>query len=1704
MFITTLGYTQENCTNGFDDDGNGLIDSQDPACFACYDVNYALIQEDFEDYNCCPFMESQTECINGWQSTSNTPEYFNTCNFVGIPPDIPAVPLPIASGAGAVGIGSWDERMGTCLDNALLGGESYDISFYAGFNSTEFYESDLNVEFTLWGTFDCSILSPVDQNLCSNFDYGWFEIGTFSVVGVENDSWILFSGSFIAPSLVNAISIGHSCDFINDYGGFQYHFLDDIEISGNVGTLLSEIPEISVSGNCMDGVILETNISDGLAYQWYVGLNAIPGATTNPYQLNPAQNGLYQVSVLDNLGCTLFSQQFVVNIDLDVLDDAESIITDASCPTGSDGMIELSYDSPNLPITVIWSNGATTSTIDNLAPGTYSVTITDSNGCFTSDTYTVGHPENVEATLIGDCLNGVFISIDDISGATYQWFLDGVLIPGATSNPYEITSDYSGMYHVSASIGITCIESNPIEVDIDVDVLDINGEVVDLLCHGMPIGSIDLFDIDMNLPLTYSWSNGDETQEINNLEAGIYNVTVVDANGCYGEAGFTVDTPAEFINTLIVVQPNMGNPGNAGILTAGGVMPYTYAWNNGNDQPSDNNLVAGSYSITVTDANGCFEIFEFEIISNYIVIENHTDESCTDACDGSILLSIDGGNSDYSIEWNNSISGFNPTQLCSGMYSYTVTDSEDSPFVGSITINTSSAMIISAEYEDTLCANSNTDIVISVSGGNPPFTYLWDSGSNLDTLIGVGAGIYSVEVIDFLGCSVVDTFIIDSLPLIELQFETTPTGCDGEEIGGIDLTINNGIEPFDISWSNDSISEDIIDLGSGWYFVTVTDSIGCIVKDSVQINASSGIEVMAVVDPVNCNGEEDGSILLDISGGELPYNITWSNDEKSESIENLSPGLYEVTIVDAAGCTWSENYNVILNSDIKISSEIVDNQCFDGSNASIELTIEYAYSHYIITWEDGSSEENRYNLSAGDYHFMLIDSFGCTYLDSFTITEGIEITYQSVISEPGCNGANDGLISISPITGAFPFSYQWSSGGNLNQLNDLSSGAYFLTITDNNDCVKLDTFVLLENSDLEVIETLSHNLCYGDYGGTISLNISGGNQPYDILWNNNETSAEIEDLPAGDYFVTVVDANDCTASYMYTLLEPDSLQIEDIVMLPLCFEDLGSIDLQGDGGTPGYTFLWSTGETDPHVNISPGSTYSVTMTDMNLCTKSKTYIIDDILEIEIITTSIIDPSSLNNDGSIALEVSGGTFPYDVTWDNGMEGLMIDNLGVGTYTATVLDANNCTQTITIELSNEPISVFGLISNNLCFGDCYGLIDLTIEGGSEPYTITWSDGQFGTNASSLCNGEYQATIIDGLGEEIISELFIITSPNVIIIDGQAYDISCIDMNDGSIIVTPNGGEGPFGYNWSNTMVGDSIANLSPGDYSVTIMDNNGCSESGIYTIEDIPLIEIDIETLPYDCENPMGTIIFNGENIYDYPYLLNGNPAIPNNQNEITDLEPDTYQLSYVINETCIVNIETVIISANADDDFELSDIEFTVFEGEEVDLSIKLDEDPLLSDFTVDWSIVNSYECTLMNEFGQCIEVLIIALESETVEVVITDDDGCETILEAKIIVEEGRTEIYLPNAFSPNNDGINDEFTITTNDEDLFIESMIIFDRWGNIVYSQKQTDLQNFISWTGEFNGKKVDPNVFVYRLEVVTGKGETEVLFGDLAVVW
>jgi len=1704
---------QEICNNCLDDDGNGLIDSQDPACIPCYAAMTIIDEGNFENYDCCPStytisgVEDGINCLNdGWGSASfGTADYFNTCDYIGEGGSgQPLIPQPFPSGFGAVGFGSnvdWNayEYVGTCLETPMNSDENYFISFYIGFNSSNTWSSDLNVEIVLFGTEDCSNF-PASWNgeKCMSLYNGWSEILTIPVQGFSEGSWLYVEKSFIAGMNIAAIAIGHECSTV----GQQYHFLDDVKIVSI--PFISEIPEITLSGNCVDGVYLEANISGATAYQWFLDDEAIPGAITNPYQIDPSQSGIYQVSVLDNLGCNLISAPLFVDIELDEL-EIQATLTEQTCASIDNGSIELSIDSPNMPFTIAWSNGDNTAIVENLYAGTYTVTVTDANGCSATETYILELPENIYVGISGDCISGIELYVDDdIAWAEYQWYLDGFLIPGAETNPYSVSADSPGEYYVLVSNGLDCVESYPIQVEPELEILDFNGNITDLMCFGLPTGSVDIVVDQGNFPLTYIWSNSETSEDIQDLEAGTYTVTVTDSDGCFGIMDFTVESPDSFINTIVVMQPDMQNLGSAAITSTGGVSPYSYQWSNGNTTNSDDNLSSGSYSITVTDINGCQEIFEFVITADFNVITTSTDVLCFGSCNGTISLIVDGPDVVYSVVWDDvNLNGFMLNNLCAGTYNYVVVDDGGSSFGGTVTVSEPDEINITETYESFICDFSgSTDIALVVSGGIFPYSYFWTNGEINDTLFNVGFGSHSVTVTDNNGCTAYSTFVVDTFPSLDLSFVTSLTGCNGESDGSIDLTVSEGLAPLMYQWSNDSITEDLIDLAQGTYAVTVTDANNCSAIDSVDVNVDPGIEVSDSFSNINCPDFDDGSIYLEIIGASNDYNIIWSTASDSNYIFDLPPGDYSVTITTIDGCTWTQSYALSLNSDLDITAEVVDNPCFQGQEGSINLQIENNNSPYSILWNNGSMDEDLSNISAGLYEFSLIDSFGCAYNYSYDVVEGLDFVYSTSLTEPECNGASDGSINITPSAGALPFSYLWSTGETTKSISNIPAGYYYLTITDNEGCIKLDTFLLAENSNLEVSENTVHNLCYGDSQGQISLAISGGLAPYEVMWSNTATTTILSSLSTGEYSVLITDALGCTINQQYTVTQPDSLGIIDAIELPLCHDDLGSISIEGFGGIEPYTFSWSNGATSSTIIIEPGNTYNVTLTDANNCFVTQDFIVEEIVDIDIVVLSVSQSGSSNDNGEIVIDVSGGTSPYQILWDDGQIGLIASGLGYGIHTVNVIDANGCMAQLSINIDYDPLLIQATLTHNLCYGECKGTVVLEISEGILPYIIIWSDGQTTQTATDLCNGIYQATIVDATGSDIITEVFNILSPTQINIDGQVFDISCVGIDDGQIGVDASGGSLPFEYSWDNGMTSKDIISLSPGVYQVTVIDENDCINSSSYTLEDIPLIDFELGIKDFDCDDEFTSIEVIGDNIYNYPLYINDIEVILDENNQIINLVPGSYRLSYEINETCIIHLDEIEIVNPNETQINLN-IESAVLKyGDLLELTLDITSEIAITGFSIDWKVINYFECTETYDEGQCKTITITAEENEVVEVTFTNSRGCTKSLIVEIRVDD-TVDLYIPNVFSPNGDGINDFFNIKSNHKDISVNRFMIFDRWGNNVYFQQNVLLSELLSWNGLFGDKNAVDGVYVYLLELTTKSGKSIIKAGDVTLI-
>ena len=1091
---------------------------------------------------------------------------------------------------------------------------------------------------------------------------------------------------------------------------------------------------------------------------------------------NLTPNTSYQWRVKSECG-SVFSDNWTTDnfstLSLSILAYASENISHVLCNGQSNGSIDISFGGGVAPYTFSWSNGATTEDISNLSIGNYSCTITDAlNQTTTSGTITVTEPLVIN--------------------------------------------------HSEVATNTSCFNGND--------------------------GSINLTISGGTTPYSYAWSNGGTTQYMTGLSSGSYTCTVTDANGCtYTTNSISISAPSAISTTETSTNISCfgGNDGSINLTPNGGTAPYTYAWSNGATTQNISSLSAGIYTCTVTDVNGCIFTTNGISLSSPSGISTtaiSTNISCFGGSDGSINLTPNGGTAPYTYAWSNGATTQNISNLSAGMYTCTITDVIGCvSSTSGISLSSPSAISTTETSTNISCFGGNDgSINLTPNGGTAPYTYAWSNGATTQNISNLLAGAYTCTVTDANSCTYTTSSINVSAPSAISATETViNASCSGGD-GSIDLTVTGGSMPYTYVWSNGATTQDISSLSAGGYTCTVTDANSCTYTTSnINITSPSGISITNTTTDVNCFGGNNGSINLTTSGGAVPYTYAWNNGATTQNVFNLSAGTYTCTITDANGCTYTTSSISISSPSAIFTTETATNtNCFGGNDGSINLTLHGGTVPYTYAWSNGATTQNISSLSAGAYTCIVTDANGCTYTtSSISISSPSAISATETSANASCFGGNDGSINLTSSGGTAPYTYAWSNGATTQNLASLSAGTYTCTVTDANGCTYTTSSISISSpSAISTTETVINASCLGG-DGSIDLIVTGGSTPYTYAWSNGATTQDISSLSAGTYTCTVTDANGCT--YTTTNINVSStsgISVTNTTTDVNCFGgNNGSISLTPNGGTAPYTYSWSNGATTQNIsNLSAGA-YTCTITDVSGCTYTLSNIMVNSPSVISTTETVINTNCFgSNDGSINLTPNGGTAPYTYSWSNGATTQNVSNLSAGVYTCIVTDVNGCTYTTSSISISSPtaISTTETVINASCLGGD-GSIDLTVTGGSMPYTYSWSNGATTQDISSLSAGTYTCAVTDANGCIYTTTNINVSSQSGISVANTITDVNCFGGNDGSIDLTPTGGTAPYTYAWNNGATTQNLSSLSAGAYVCTVTDANGC----IYTLNNM---------------------------------------------------------------------------------------------------------------------------------------------------------------------------------------------------------------------------------------------------------------------------
>jgi hypothetical protein len=1249
------------------------------------------------------------------------------------------------------------------------------------------------------------------------------------------------------------VNVSQQPTFVWSNGGTT-QIIDSLSVGTYVCTLTDE-------NNCVatDSVTIyePTQIIDSLTVGTIICNGGYTSATLNisggtpPYTENWStnQNQIYagnvSYTVIDSSGCQLTNSFTVSQPNPTIL--TLQIVDSISCNGTNDGSLYANISGGIAPFTYLWTNNFNsdslyTDTISNLGPGRYFCTITDSNNCITNSLISLNEPiaitvlqTNTNTLCYGDT-NGV--TILNISGGDGNYTLDAF------------------------------------------------GQTLPLLGNNI-ISSSQFFP--------------------GGIPAGTYPFTVTDGAGCmiYDTIIITQPDIISTINTVNNISCYGLTDGNATINISGGTPPFVEDWAGYNP----NALAQGIYSFTITDDNGCVFSDSITIIEPdslyYTTTSNNI--SCFGLSDGNATINISGGVAPYSQNWGAS----DPLALSVGMHYYTISDTNGCSLNDSIFITEPTELLVSISSTNITCyGGNNGTATLSVSGGTPSYLENWFGYDNF----ALTAGTYFFGVTDSNGCSVNDSVTITQSQ-DSLTSTLNPTNLSSCLVydGSIDQNIIGGTPPYTYLWNNGDTTEDISGLMAGTYSVTTTDTNGCFTTASIFVDQpSDSLRLNLLPSDYNgyniaCYGDSSGTISANTTGGHGLISYSWSTGDTNIIANNLTEGSFSVTVTDTSGCSLTDSTILVAPQVLSSSYTTTDVLCYGDSTGSATVIFSGGVTDYLLSWGNFTlpllNGNNTFSsgtiIPQGIYPYSVTDLNGCSISDTILIGQPDSLYPSFIVSDyngfnVSCEGGQDAEVDLIINGGSSPYNALFSSSLSISINNELDTtavslllaGTYSYSISDTNGCLFSDSIILSEPPRLSSLTQLINNVsCYGSCDGAMTLFANGGVSPYNYIWNSDSTQTDTAtNLCAGTYVVQVQDLNGCISSSLDSISEPNNIPIslDSITDNSVYGGNIGNIYVTLNSSSTTVLYNWSgpngfTANTEDISNLYAG-TYILNTTDSLGCS-TDTFIVDQPLSLsaslDYVTNNICWG---RNQGAIAITPDGGDSVYTYLW-TGPNGFTstdedIDSLIAGTYT---LELSDTTNTITYSfdvLENDEVIVY----SNGATADCYdgsAIVTAYGFGGTPPLNTYWSNGDTGIS-TTLVVGTHAVTVIDVYGCNSTDSVTIEPGDSLSLFANSTM-ISCFGLSDGIVeVIITDGGTAPFLYSNDGVTFQSSnmFYNLSPGNNTFTVMDNNGCLND-ITTLITQPLelgVDVIFTNLQCfnDCDATATAIVDNGTQPYSYEW------------------------------------------------------------------------------------------------------------------------------------------------------------------------------------------------------------------------------------------
>jgi gliding motility-associated-like protein len=1095
-----------------------------------------------------------------------------------------------------------------------------------------------------------------------------------------------------------------------------------------------------------------------------------------------------------------------------------------------------------------------------------------------------------------------------------------------------------------------------------------------------------------------------------------------------------------------------------------------------------------------------------------------------------------------------------------------------------------------------VCQGNN----VTLSAPTGSAAYYWSPGGQTTQVITVNtSGTYSCTLTSVQGCSVtlsVPAIIypapVAAIGIIHPQCSASYSFTDSSLVssGSIvsanwdfgDLTSSSAANPVHVYSSP----------GSYTVTLTVTTSEGCNASATSVVDVPIPVQTLISSSNVSCFGGNNGAANVIVSGGQSPYTYSWSNATSGFSTSNLSVGTYSLNATDSKGCSASGTFTITQPPVLSAVTSSNNPVCFGLSTGLASVIATGGTAGYTYSWNCNpvQTTQTATGLAAGSYNCTITDNHGCTLSVPAILTQPTALAANVNGQNARCNGSSDASAIVGVTGGTAPYTYYWNSSPVqfTASVVNLPAALYSVTVLDHEGCSVTASITLTQPTPLALtILSVNNVTCYGGTNGSAVSALSGGTAPYTYSWNTtpSQQTAAANNLLAGAYLISVLDANHCTSAVSAVITQPAKLTSQVPTSAnPLCYGGTnGNANGIVSGGTLPYTYSWNSVPaqfTASATNLSAG-TYSFTATDGNGCVSVSTLLINQPTPLQVTHRSGSPVCYGVNSGWITSSVSGGTPTYLYSWNtSGSQTSGLTGLSAGSYFLNIIDANGCTVSDSVQLTQPAqLSSIVLVSNETCFGGNNAWMQAGPTGGRAPYLYSWNTvpPQSGTSISGLTAGTYSLSITDKNGCSISSSGTVV-QPAPILVQAVGSTTICAGQI-ASLFVQASGGNGSYTYSWNNGVGVGSSQIVNPAIstvYNVQVTDNAGCKgppdsvsidvivlgagnlhvtpSSGIciggstvlsaavtgsagvvsyswsnmagsgngpgpYTVNPVITTTYSI-VVTNSCGvsenaavtitvNPLPVISLTPQKIAScsrLPVTMMNNATNPGASYFWSSSDGWTSSLATAIHtysETGLYTVTLVVTSAQGCVSSGITDDSITVFPPS-IASFYSVDQ---ISELTPTIQFTNTSINALHSswDFGDNRSSIEFSPAhtypgkgTYAIVLMTVSPKGCMDTARKKIeIIPE--FSYYIPNAFTPNGDGVNDIFN--GKGEEVADFSMMIFDRWGGLIYTN--TDKEK--GWDGRANnGNEIAQiDVYVYKISLHDFRGIKHDYLGSVSLI-